>query len=74
MRLTPGADGRPVTKEQVRAILRNLGRSEAHLERNGILRRRVLAKDFSNYGRENAGRYGVSSRDQSALKEAINRP
>ncbi len=74
MRLTPGADGRPVTKEQVRAILRNLGRSEAHLERNGILRRRVLVKDFSNYGRENAGRYGVSSRDQSALKEAINRP
>ena len=73
LRLAPNPDGRPVTKEQVRAILRNLGRSEAYLDKNGILRRRVLVKDFSGYEREGAGRYGVSSEDQKVLREAISR-
>lgn len=72
MRLTPSPDGRPVTKQQVRAILRNLARSEAYLETNGILRRRVVVKDFSDYDREGAGRYGVSPGDRKVLQEASN--
>jgi predicted ATPase len=66
--LRPNEDGSTLSKNQARAVLRNLGRAEKTLRTRGTISRAVLLKDFDQYEQEGAGRYGLSERDRDALQ------
>jgi hypothetical protein len=73
-RLTPYQGGVMFTKQQARAVLRNLSRAQTHLRRIGKIDRDVLVKDFSRYEEEGAGRYGLSDADREALRRHLGAP
>jgi hypothetical protein len=61
-------NGKPLTKAQARAVLRNLQQTEGYLLEEGRISRRVLVKEFASYEAEGAGRYGFSDEDKAVLR------
>jgi hypothetical protein len=61
-------NGKPFSKAQGRAFVRNLSRMEGNLIKEGRIARRVLSKHFGQYEQEHAGRYGLSDEDKTALR------
>jgi hypothetical protein len=61
-------NGKPLSKAQGRAIVRNLSRMEGHLLKQGVIGGRVLSKHFGKYETEGSGRYGLSKADRAALR------
>jgi len=70
--LAPTNGGTPLTKNQARAVLRNLSRAQGNLIQVGRLSREVLVKDFTRYDEEGAGRYGLSEADRVILARHLN--
>jgi hypothetical protein len=64
-------NGRPLTKAQARAVLRNLQQTQGYLLKEGRISRPVLVKDFTGYEDEAAGRYGFSDEDKAALRSHL---
>lgn len=69
--LSPTNGGVPLTKHQARAVLRNLSRTQGHLQALGRLSREVLQKNFTQYAVEGAGRYGLSAQDKLVLRQHL---
>ena len=66
-KMAPWPGGSPLTKASVRAAIRNVQRAEAHLLAEGLIDRRIVKIDFSDYDREGAGRYYVEREDRRIL-------
>lgn len=69
--LPPNEDGTSLTTAQARGVINALGRLETRLITTGVLDRRVLLKDFTDYDAEGAGRYGISPMDRVALRDHL---
>ena len=69
--MAPWPGGSALTKASVRAAIRNVQRAEVHLLAEGLIDRRIVKIDFSDYDREGAGRYYVEREDRRILDECI---
>jgi hypothetical protein len=69
-KMAPWPGGGRLSKASVRAAIRNVQRAEAHLLSEGLIDRRVVKIDFSDYDREGAGRYYVEREDRRILDKS----
>jgi len=69
-KMAPWPGGGRLSKASVRAAIRNVQRAEAHLLSEGLIDRRIVKIDFSDYDREGAGRYYVEREDRRILDKS----
>jgi hypothetical protein len=71
--LAPDEKGETLTKDSVRAILRNIARAEGSLLKDGAIADHIIVKNFDEYEREGAGRYSLRREDRDALDRHLGR-
>ena len=69
----PNADGSLLSNAQMRAVYRNLRRTEGRLIAEGTLAEPVLQTDFNQYEQDGAGRYFLSPNSYAALNKYLGR-
>lgn len=66
-------DGSLLTKAQMRAVYRNLRRTEGRMISEGALAEPVVQSDFDQYDQDGAGRYFLTGNSYKALNQYLNR-
>ena len=71
--MLPDKNAETLTKDSVRAVLRNIARAEASLLDEGLIADHVIVKNFGEYEKEGAGRYGLRPDQREALDRYLGR-
>jgi hypothetical protein len=64
-------NGKPLSKAQARAVMRNLQQTQGYLLKEGRISRPVLVRNFDRYDVEDSGRFGFSEEDTAALRNHL---
>lgn len=66
-------DGSVLSAASLRAVYRNLTKTENRLIEEGHIKQKVVVYDWSQYSHDNAGRYSLRPTDLKALDQHLNR-
>jgi hypothetical protein len=66
-------DGSVLSPASLRAVYRNLTKTENRLLEEGRLKRKVVVYDWTRYAQDGAGRYSLRPADLKALDKHLNR-